>query len=84
MTALAIIALVAIAAAADWLSIAWHRARESGRVARTVALSVALETLNAVPFAAAIAVDDWRLLAAGVAGSAIGTALGMRHAPADR
>lgn len=83
MTALAFAALVVLAAAADCLSIAWHRSRESGVMGRTVALSIALEVLNAVPFAAALAADDWRLLAAGVVGSAIGTAWGMR-APADR
>lgn len=78
MEGLAFVALAAVAAGADWVSIAWHRARERGAVGRTVALSVALEVLNAVPFAAALAADDWRLLAAGVVGSAAGTALGMR------
>lgn len=84
MTALAFAALVALAAAADWISIAWHLARERGKVRRTVVLSVALETLNAVPFAAALAVDDWRLLAAGIVGSAAGTAIGMLRATSDR
>lgn len=84
MTVVAFVVLVALAAVADVLSIAWHRARERAAVGRTVALSVALEALNAIPFAAALAADDWRLLVAGVAGSALGTWWGMRRAPADR
>lgn len=81
MALLTFIGAVLVAAAADVLSIRWHDARERRQVRRAVALGVALEVANAVPVAAAVALSDWRLLAAGVIGSVIGTAWGLR-APA--
>lgn len=84
MTALAFTLLIAVAAAADWLSVAWHAARERGHVTRAIVIAVALEILNAAPLVAALAADDWRLLIAGVIGSAIGTGIGVHRAKTDR
>lgn len=72
--------LIIISAVYDIVTIAWHRNREAGKIAPTVLLSVCLEVLATAPVAVAILADDWRLLLAGVVGSAIGTAVGMSHA----
>lgn len=80
MTALVFIVLAALAAVYDVVTLAWHRARERGHVARTVALGCALEAMAAVPIVTAFELGTWWPLAAGVIGSAIGTSWGMRRA----
>lgn len=73
----AFILLVFISAVYDIVTIAWHNNRQAGRVGPTVALSVCLEGLAAAPVAVAILSNDWRLLLAGLVGSALGTWIGM-------
>lgn len=84
MTALAFVALVALGAVADVLSLAWHYARDARRTARMVVLGCALELLSAAPFVAVIASGEWWPIVAGVIGSAIGTVIGAKRAAADR
>lgn len=84
LTWLAFTVLTALAAAYDVLTIAWHRAREAGKVGRTVTIGCAMEAIGALPFVAVVVSGEWWPLVAGVIGSAIGTALGMRHAAPAR
>lgn len=77
------VAVAALSALFDFVIMHWHEARQSGRMARTVLLSMLLELLGAVPIMLAIASDDWTLLLAGVIGSAVGTGLGMWRKRAD-
>lgn len=84
MTALAFVILVALAACADVLSLAWHYARDARRTARMVVIGTVLELVNAVPLVAVVALAEWWPIAAGVIGSAIGTVIGAKRAPSDR
>lgn len=83
-TALTFLGLVVLGALADVLSLAWHYARDAKRTGRMVALGCALELLNAAPFLTVIALGEWWPVAAGVVGSAVGTFIGAKRAPADR
>lgn len=83
MTVLAFVALVALAAVLDVLTLAWHRARERGLRGRTIVIGVGHEIAASVPLVAAIELGAWWPIAAGVVGSVIGTAWGMR-APSDK
>jgi len=78
----------AVAYAADFITIAWHRARESCEIAKTANLSMLLEAISWTPILVAISTDEattWACCAASVLGSRIGTARGMRNVqdPAD-
>ncbi len=73
------VALVALSAAYDVITLAWHRSRESGAVRHTVVLGCLLEAMAAVPFVTALEMGAWWPLVAGVVGSAIGTTWGMRR-----
>lgn len=83
MTLLAFIALIALAAVYDVLTLAWHRAREARACTRTVVIGCVMEAAAAVPFIVAIELVEWWPIVAGVIGSALGTTWGMR-ATADR
>lgn len=83
MTVFGFVALVALGALADILSLAWHAARESRRTARLVAVGCVLELVNAAPFVTVIALGEWWPIIAGVIGSAIGTYIGAIRAPAN-
>lgn len=80
MTFLAFTALVALAAIVDVLTLAWHRARERGDRSRTIIIGVGHEIAVSVPLVVAIELSSWWPIAAGVLGSIIGTAWGMRAA----
>jgi hypothetical protein len=70
------------AIAADWLAIAYHKAREKGQVRRTAIVAVALEMISWSPVLAAVSAGGrlvWACAAASVIGSAVGTVLGMRR-----
>jgi hypothetical protein len=73
--------MVALAAVYDVLTLAWHRAREGAARGRTVVIGCVMEAVAAIPFMVAIELGEWWPIAAGVIGSAIGTAWGMRAAP---
>jgi hypothetical protein len=83
MTALAFVALVALAAILDVLTLAWHRARERGMRTRTIVIGVGHEIAASVPLVVAIELASWWPIAAGVLGSILGTAWGMR-APSNK
>lgn len=68
-----------LGALSDWLTVLWHRKREDGAVAGAVFLSSCLEALSWLPVWLAITWEDWRIVVASVAGSALGTAIGMRR-----
>lgn len=68
------------AVASDWLTLAWHRAREGRQVGRTVALSAALEAITWSPILAAITADTkivWACAGASIVGASIGTRIGL-------
>lgn len=80
MEALYFVGLVALAAGADVLSLAWHYARDARNTTRMVILGCALELLNSAPLVMVIALHEWWPIAAGVVGSAIGTVVGAKRA----
>jgi hypothetical protein len=70
-----------VSALTDYLSVLWQEARESRRAARCANIAVALEvvTWGAVLFAVA---GYWIVIAAGLAGSWLGSYVGVRRAGA--
>jgi hypothetical protein len=76
---IAVLACFALAALGDVLTVWWHRARERRSVPVAATLSGALELLTWAPLWLAITTEDWRVVAASVAGSVVGTAIGMRR-----
>lgn len=84
MIALYFTALVALAAALDVVTFAWHRARERRQRGRTVAIGVAHELLGSIPLVVAIELGTWWPIAAGVVGTVIGSTWAMRDAAPDQ
>lgn len=70
----------AVAVASDWLTVVWHRHRESGSAANAIAVGCVLQAVAWVPLVAAIdgRVNVWLVAAVDVAGAAVGIAIGMR------
>lgn len=83
MTALAFIALVALAAVYDVLTLAWHYARDASKIGRMVVIGCIMEVAAAVPLVLAISLGEWWPIGAGVVGSAIGTFIGAKRATAN-
>lgn len=84
MTALVFVALVLLSTLHEFFGIAWHYAREAGNTGRMLGIGTAMNVAGAVPLVVAIEQGTWYPLAAGIVGSAIGTIIGMNHAPATR
>lgn len=77
-----VIAFFVFAVASDWLTIAYHRARESSRISRTSILSAALELITWLPILVAVTTNSatvWACAVASIVGSGLGTSIGMRR-----
>ncbi len=68
-----------LAAASDWFTCQWLRARESNKLWLAVLLSMVLETLTWIPLWCALAYDQPAIAGACILGSAVGTGLGLRR-----
>lgn len=63
--------------AADFLTVEWHKSRENLQISRTVALSMALETLTWIPVILFVVADDPIVALVAVLASGFGTRAGM-------
>jgi len=86
MIFIAVIVFLVVAYAADYVTIEWHKARESRNKSRTTILSGVLETISWSPILIAISTENstaWACAVASVIGSCIGTWHGMMKLEKD-
>lgn len=65
-----------VEALGDYLSCMWHDARENGRIATQVVISMFLQALTWIPIWFAIQTEDWRIAMISIVGTGFGTMLG--------
>lgn len=84
---LSVIVIFCIALAADWLAIAYHDARESLEVERTVNIASVMEVVSWLPLILAVDLDVipiWVGAIVSVLGSRIGTRYALRKLKESR
>jgi hypothetical protein len=72
------------AAAADALGVWWQEARERREALKCAVLAVLLEAISWGPVVAVLYTGHWAVIAACLAGSWVGSYLGVRHASATK
>lgn len=72
-----LLVIFTLAAAGDWVSCQWLLARDTNAIGVAVAFAMVLECLAWIPVWFAIRREDWRIAAAAIAGSGLGTAIGL-------
>lgn len=79
--ALACVVWFCIAATSDWLSVAWHDAREKRHARRSAHLAVALEAVTWAPLLLVFETGYWSVIVASLAGSWVGSYVAVRRLP---